>query len=67
MVAAPPTEALVVFALVAAAVAAFVTEVVPADVTAISVVVALVVLERGQLEARQKFTTLGQGKVVGRR
>jgi di/tricarboxylate transporter len=45
MVAAPPTEALVVFALVAAAVAAFVTEAVPADVTAISVVVALVVLE----------------------
>ena len=45
MVAAPPTEALVVFALVAGAVALFVTEVVPADVTAIGVVVALVVLE----------------------
>ena len=45
MVAAPPTDALVVFALVAGAVALFVTEVVPADVTAISVVVALVILE----------------------
>jgi di/tricarboxylate transporter len=45
MVAAPPTEALVVFALVAGAVALFVTEIVPADVTAISVVVALVALE----------------------
>ena len=38
MVAAPPTEALVVFALVAGAVALFVTEAVPADVTAIGVV-----------------------------
>jgi len=45
MVAAPPPEALVVFALVAAAVALFVTEAVSPDVTAISVVVALVVLE----------------------
>jgi len=45
MVAAPPTEALVVFALVAGAIALFVTEAVSPDVTAISVVVALVVLE----------------------
>jgi di/tricarboxylate transporter len=45
MVAAPPAEALVVFALVVVAVALFVTEAVPPDVTALSVVVALVVLE----------------------
>jgi di/tricarboxylate transporter len=45
MVALPPTDALVVFALVLVAVALFVSEVVSPDVTAISVLVALVVLE----------------------
>jgi di/tricarboxylate transporter len=45
MVTAPPPSALVVFALVAVAVALFVTEVVSPDVTALSVLVALVLLE----------------------
>ena len=45
MVALPPTSALVVFGLVALAVALFVTEVVSPDVTALSVLVALVLLE----------------------
>ncbi len=45
MVAAPPAEAMVVFALVVAAVALFVTEAVSPDVTALSVVVALVLLQ----------------------
>jgi di/tricarboxylate transporter len=42
---AVPTGALVVFALVAVAVALFVTEALPPDITAIGVLVALVVLE----------------------
>jgi di/tricarboxylate transporter len=45
MVTAPPTSALVVFALVAVAVALFVSEAVSPDVTALSVLVALVLLE----------------------